>query len=68
MFMGILPNSQFGDIAVVDVSGGISPANVIIGTGSNAVNVQNFAVINSSNSFLIKPASAPPSPIPACLS
>lgn len=63
MFMGILPNSQFGDIAVVDVSGlsGAGPVCV----GSSARTVQNFAAINSDSSFLIKPSSAPSSPIPA---
>lgn len=65
LFMGILPNSQFGDIAVVDIEGVTSSSDVIVGTGSNAVNVQNYAAINSSDSFLIKPKAAPSSPIPA---
>ena len=63
--MGILPNSQFGDIAVVDISGSTSPSNVIVGTGSNSVNVQNYASISSSESFLVKPSVKPSSVIPA---
>ena len=55
MFMGILPNSQFGDIAVVDVSvDGSSP--VYIGNTNNTV--QNFSEIKSDSSFLLKPSSA----------
>lgn len=63
MFMGILPNSQFGDIAVVDVSGqsGVGPVHI----GSSGRTVQNYEEINSGSSFLVKPSSAPPSPIPA---
>ena len=61
--MGILPNSQFGDIAVVDVSGTTGSSQVCLGTSSIAV--QNYAVINSDSSFLVKPSSAPSSPIPA---
>lgn len=62
LFMGMLPNSQFGDIAVVDVSGLTGSSNVRIGTSS--ISVQNFAAINSDSSFLVKPSSAPPSLIP----
>lgn len=62
LFMGILPNSQFGDIAVVDVTGVTDSAGVKIGTSGKVV--QNFAAINSDSSFLIKTSSAPSSPIP----
>lgn len=63
MFMGILPNSQFGDIAVVDVTGKTGYSQVRLGTSN--LTVQNFAAINSDSSFLVKPSSAPSSPIPA---
>lgn len=63
MFMGILPNSQFGDIAVVDVTGTAGYSDVCIGTSGRTV--QNYAAINSTSSFLVKPSSAPSSPIPA---
>jgi hypothetical protein len=63
MFMGILPNSQFGDIAVVDVTGNTGAATLTIGI--NGKNVQNFAEIHSDSSFLVKPSSAPSFPIPA---
>ena len=63
MFMGILPNSQFGDIAVVDVDGNTGSSAVRIGSSSTAV--QTYAEINSSASFLVKPSSAPSSSIPA---
>lgn len=63
MFMGILPSSQFGDIAVVDVSGASGAAPVTIGTSGRAV--QNYAQINSDSSFLVKPSSSSSSPIPA---
>lgn len=61
MFMGILPNSQFGDIAVVDVDGVTGYSDVRIGTSGRSV--QNYAEIDSDSSFLIKPSSAPSSPI-----
>jgi len=63
MFMGVLPNSQFGDIAVVDVTGETGYSQVRLGTSN--LTVQNFAEVNSSSSFLIKPSSTPPTPIPA---
>lgn len=63
MFMGILPNSQFGDIAVVDISGKSETGPVCIGSPGRTV--QNYAEINSGSSFLIKPSSAPSSPISA---
>ena len=62
LFMGILPNSQFGDIAVVDVSGRTGYSDVRI--GSSGLTVQNFAAIDSDSSFLVSPSSAPSSSIP----
>ena len=63
MFMGILPDSQFGDIAVVDVTGNVGYSDVRIGTSGRTV--QTFAAIDSDSSFLIKPSSTPSSPISA---
>lgn len=63
MFMGILPNSQFGDIAVVDITGTAGYSQVRLGTSSIAV--QTNQEINSSASFLVKPSHAPSSSIPA---
>ena len=51
------------DISVVDVSGHSGYSDVRIGT--SGISVQNFAAINSNSSFLVKPSSAPASPIPA---
>ena len=48
---------------VVDVSGSTGYSNVRIGT--SGLSVQNFAAIDSDSSFLLKPSSAPSSPIPA---
>ena len=59
--MGILPNSQFGDIAVVDVTGKTGYSDVRVGT--SGVTVQNFAEIKTDSSFLVKPSSTPSSPI-----
>lgn len=61
--MGILPNSQFGDIAVVDVPGNTGYSDVRIGT--SGLSVQNFAEIKTDSSFLVKPSSTPSSSIPA---
>ena len=60
--MGILPNSQFGDIAVVDVSGNTGYSDVRIGT--SGLTVQNFTEIKTNSSFLVKPSSTPSSSIP----
>lgn len=62
MFMGILPNSQFGDIAVVDIVGTSGYSGVRIGT--SGLTVQTSQGINSSASFLVKPSDVPSSPIP----
>ena len=61
--MGILPNSQFGDIAVVDVAGRTGYSDVRI--GASGVSVQTYAKIDSNSSFLVKPSPNPSSPIPA---
>ena len=61
LFMGILPNSQFGDIAVVDVSGHTGYSDVRIGT--SGLTVQSFQDVKTNSSFLVKPSSTPSSPI-----
>lgn len=63
MFMGILPNSQFGDIAVVDVTGVSDYSNIRIGT--SGIFVETGQAIDSETSFSLKPASAPSSSISA---
>lgn len=63
MFMGILPNSQFGDIAAVDIIGASGYSDVRVGT--SGVSVQTNQEIKSSASFLVKPSRTPSSPIPA---
>ena len=63
IFMGILPNSQFGDIAVVDVTGESDISTVRI--GSSGRTVQTYSDVSSASSFLVKPSSAPDSTIPA---
>lgn len=62
LFMGILPNSQFGDIAIVDVTGTTGYSDVRIGTSGRVV--QNAEKIDSGSSFPVKPSAAPSSPIP----
>lgn len=61
LFMGILPNSQFGDIAIVDVTGITGYSDVRIGTSGRTV--QTVEEIKSGSSFSVKPSSAPSSPI-----
>lgn len=61
MFMGILPNSQFGDIAVVDVTGETGLGLVQI--GDSGLTAQNFAQIASETSFSLKPSTTPSNPI-----
>lgn len=63
MFMGILPNSQFGDIAVVDVTGTTGYSQVCLGT--TTVAVQTNQEVHSSSSFLVKPSRTPSSSLPA---
>lgn len=63
LFMGMLPNSQFGDVAVVDVNGSTSSASVNI--GSTGIPVQTYGQISSDSIFTIKPGRTPPSPISA---
>lgn len=63
LFMGILPNSQFGDIAVVDITGVTGYSDVRIGTSGKTV--QNAQAISSNSPFSVKPSAAPSSSIPA---
>lgn len=51
LFMGVLPNSQFGDIAVVDVSGASSTPLVVSGT-SQPVRVGLALQSSSSQNFI----------------
>lgn len=64
LFMGILPNSQFGDIAVVDIEGGVNvPAsritlssdnhpNIGIKVGAQTSTSSNYAITNSAGNLL----------------
>ena len=61
--MGMLPNSQFGDVAVVDVSG--ETGSGLVRIGNTGLTVQNYGEINSDAGFFVKPSSVPPSTIPA---
>lgn len=63
LFMGILPNSQFGDIAVVDVSGDTGVSTISI--GSSGRTAQTSGAVSGTSSFSLKPSSAPSSSIPA---
>ena len=45
LFMGMLPNSQFGDVAVVDVSGETGLG--LVQLGDSGLTVQNYGAINS---------------------
>ena len=48
MLMGVLPNSQFGDVAVIDVSGsGSSSSNVVLGSNTVKSTVGVFSDITS---------------------
>lgn len=49
MLMGVLPNSQFGDVAVLDLDGPNSNA-VFLGSGSNWSALQTYTEIASSSS------------------
>ena len=56
LFMGILPNSQFGDIAVVDIEGGINiPARRVALTSDNhnSSNIKVGAQISAPNNVTI---------------
>lgn len=46
MLMGVLPNSQFGDVAVIDVSK-TGDSNVVLGSGSSASKVGNPSPITN---------------------
>lgn len=63
LFMGMLPNSQFGDVAVVDVSG--KTGSGLVQIGDTGLTVQNYGAINSDAGFFVKPSSVPSSTIPA---
>lgn len=63
LFMGMLPNSQFGDVAVVDVNGSTGSASVDI--GSTGIPVQTYGQINSDSIFTIKPGRIPSPPVSA---
>lgn len=63
LFMGMLPNSQFGDVAVVDVNGSTGSASVNI--GSTGIPVQTYGQIVSDSIFTVKPGRTPSSPISA---
>lgn len=61
LFMGILPNSQFGDIAVIDLAGSAvvpgSNVPVHLKGSSNTGNILVGAQISAPNNCSIKPAS-----------
>lgn len=61
LFMGMLPNSQFGDVAVVDVNGFSGSASVNI--GSTGIPVQTNGQISSGSVFTVKAGRDPSSPI-----
>ena len=63
LFMGVLPNSQFGDIAVVDITGTTGYSDVRVGSSGKVV--QSAEPIKSTSPFAVKPSAAPSSPIPA---
>jgi hypothetical protein len=63
LFMGMLPNSQFGDVAVVDVNGSTGSSSVNI--GSTGIPVQTYGQISSDSVFTVKPGRTPSSPISA---
>lgn len=59
LFMGMLPNSQFGDIAVVDVPGSASTPLVVSGT-SQPVRVGLALQGSSSQNFITSPSELTP--------
>jgi hypothetical protein len=63
LFMGMLPNSQFGDVAVVDVNG--STGSTSVNVGSTGIPVQTNGQITSDSIFTIKLGRTPSSPISA---
>lgn len=66
-FMGILPNSQYGDVAVVDLSSSTSYSRpVYMQTGSGPVNIVNRSLIEPpSTDVSLKLQSAPGSAVQA---
>lgn len=47
MLMGVLPNSQFGDVAVIDISN-TGDSNVLLGSGANKTSLNIASALNSS--------------------
>lgn len=65
-FMGILPNSQYGDVAVVDLSSTAYSRPVYMQTGSGPINVVNRTLINPpSTDVSLKLQTAPGSAVQA---
>jgi len=66
-FMGILPNSQYGDVAVVDLSSSSSYSRpVYMQTGSGPINIVNKTLIEPpSTNVDLKLKTAPGSPVQA---
>lgn len=46
MLMGVLPNSQFGDVAVIDIENSSSP-NVVLGNGTKQSSVGTISSVSS---------------------
>lgn len=71
MLMGVLPNSQFGDVAVVDISGS-GTADVVLGSGvlKSQVGVASGITNNTSPIpfFALQATSANPVPVGSTLS
>lgn len=59
MLMGVLPNSQFGDVAVIDISN-TGDSNVLLGSGSNktSLNIASQISTPSVAGLIAKEASA----------
>lgn len=49
MLMGVLPNSQFGDVAVVDLSPSVNPQVGFLSNTEQFLSVQNNTVLNGSS-------------------
>ena len=65
-FMGMLPNSQYGDVAVVDLSSSASSQPVYMQTGSGPVDIVNRTLITPpSTDVSIKLKTAPGSAVQA---
>lgn len=65
-FMGILPNSQYGDVAVVDLSSTASSQPLYVQTGSGKINLVNRTLISPpSTDINLKLQTAPGSAVQA---